>query len=190
MNFKTDPRLIELIQRLSFKTGTFTLTSGAASRYYIDVRMSATDPEGAALIGDELLRLIGHLEEKPAAIGGMALGAVPIVMAVTARSLQHGAPLPAFFVRRETKAHGMGKKIEGHIRDGDPVIIVDDTVTTAKSTLESVDAVLEAFPRCRIQAVIAVVDREEGGRERVEARGIPFYSLVTRTDLFAQKKKP
>jgi orotate phosphoribosyltransferase len=184
MTTTTNPRLVRLIHDLSFKTGTFKLASGGTSNFYIDVRMTATHPEGAALIGDELLKRIREMGLAPDAIGGMALGAVPIVMAVTARSLQFGSPLPAFIVRRETKGHGTGKKIEGHIRDGQAVIIVDDTVTTGKSTLESIDSVLEAFPRCKIIAVFGIVDRQEGGRENIEARGLSFYSLVTKKDLF------
>jgi orotate phosphoribosyltransferase len=185
MASKTNPRLISLVHDLSFKTGHFVLTSGGTSNYYIDVRMTATHPEGAALIGDEVLRLIRELGLNPVSIGGMALGAVPIVMAVTARSAQNGMPLPAFIVRKETKGHGTGKKVEGHLKDGDDIVIVDDTVTTAKSTLESIDAVREAYHHCRILAAIAIVDREEGGRLRVEERGIPFHALMTKSDLFA-----
>ena len=189
MSYQTNPALIDIIHKLSFRTGKFTLTSGAVSDYYIDLRVASTHPKGAVLIADELLKRIGLLEEKPVCVGGMELGAVPVVAAVTTRSDQFGMPLPCFIVRKLAKKHGAGKRIEGHIHNGDAVVIVDDTVTTAKSALETVDAVLDEYPKCRVLAIIAIVDRQEGGRERVEKRGIPFYSLITREDLFAQDKK-
>ncbi len=186
MSEQSHQALLEIIHRLSFKTGNFTLTSGAVSNYYIDLRVASTHPEGAVLIADEILAYLQKLETKPTFIGGMELGAVPVVASVTARSAQFGLSLPCFIVRKMTKKHGAGKRIEGHIRDGEPVIIIDDTVTTAKSALETVDAVVAEYPRCKILAVLAVVDRQEGGRERVEKRGIPFHSLITRDDLFEQ----
>lgn len=182
-------RLVELVHDLAFRVGKFRLASGAESDFYVDVRMVATHPEGAALIGDLLLGRIAALSPRPAAIGGLALGAVPVAMAVTARSAQAGLPLAAFIARKEAKEHGTGRRIEGHLRDGDPIVIVDDTVTTGGSTLQSVDVVMEACPNCRIVGVFAVVDREEGGRERITARGLPFEALVTRTDLFRHHER-
>ncbi len=186
MSEAVNPALLEIIYKLSFKTGAFTLTSGAISNYYIDLRVASTHPEGAVLMADELLKRIQRLGLKPASIGGMELGAVPVVAAVTTRSAQFGTPMPCFIVRKHAKKHGAGKRIEGHIKDGDAVVVVDDTVTTAKSAVETVDAVLEEYPNCKILTVLAVVDRQEGGRELIEKRGIPFSALITREDLFAR----
>ncbi|MCZ7584618.1 MAG: orotate phosphoribosyltransferase [Deltaproteobacteria bacterium] len=182
-----NPALVELIHQLSFKTGTFKLASGRTSNFYIDVRMTSTHPEGAALIGDEILRTAAALDPRPDAVGGMAVGALPIAIAACARSVDRGFALPSFFVRRESKRHGTGKRVEGHLRDGQNILIVDDTITTGQSTLDAIDAVLAEFPKCRVVLALAVVDREEGGREKIEKCGIPFGALVTRTDLFARE---
>lgn len=176
--------LVRLIVDWGFRVGRFTLASGAESNFYVDVRMVATHPEGAALIGDLLIDRMLRLHPKPVAVGGLALGAVPVAMAVTARSVQAGFPLASFIARKDAKTHGTGRKMEGHLRDGDAVVVLDDTVTTGASTLQAIDAVRETCPTARIVQVMSVVDRQEGGREKIEAAGWTLNALVTRDDLF------
>jgi orotate phosphoribosyltransferase len=182
-------RLRQILHDRSFRTGQFKLRSGKMSRYYIDVRLTSTHHEGAALIGDLLLdelRALGGAD----AVAGMALGAVPVVMAMVARSREAGRPVDALLVRKETKDHGAGRRIEGEIKPGLKVLVVDDVVTTAGSTLETIDAVLAEIPGVQIVGVAAVVDRNEGGREALAARGFTLRSLVNVDELFALGEKP
>jgi len=182
-------RLVRLLHERSFRTGRFVLTSGKESNYYIDVRATSTDPQGAALIGDLLLDLADELGGVDA-IAGMVLGAVPVAMAAVARSADRGKPVSALLVRKEAKGHGRGKRVEGSIRPGLRVLVVDDVATTAGSTLQTVDAVLDEVPEAEIAAVVAVVDRNEGGREACAERGYQLRSLVTVDELFALGDNP
>jgi len=182
-------RLIRLLHEKSFRTGRFTLASGKTSNYYIDVRATSTDPEGAALIGDLLLDRLERLGGADA-LAGMVLGAVPVVMAAVARSIDHGKPVSALLVRKEAKGHGTGKRVEGVIRPGMKVLVVDDVATTAGSTLSTVDAILAEVPDAQIIGLIAVVDRLEGGLEACADRGYKLDSLVTVEELFALGEHP
>ncbi|MCB9477543.1 MAG: orotate phosphoribosyltransferase [Deltaproteobacteria bacterium] len=177
--------LLSVVHRESFRRGEFTLASGLKSDFYIDIRQTSTHPEGAALIGDLILERVEQLAERPKSVGGLALGAVPVAIAVTSRSVDYGVPLASFMVRKEVKDHGAGRRIDGHIVDGDAIVVVEDTITTGGSTLKAVEAIREDYPNCRIVQVIAVVDREDGGRAAIEAAGLPFDALITRSDLFA-----
>lgn len=182
-------QLARLLHDRSFRTGEFVLTSGKTSNYYIDVRATSTDPQGAALIGDLLLDLVAELGGADA-IAGMVLGAVPVAMAAVARSLDAGRPLHALLVRKEAKGHGRGKRVEGVIRPGMRVLIVDDVATTAGSTLATVEAVLAEVPQAEIIGLVAVVDRNEGGREACTAQGYQLRSLVNVDELFALGDRP
>jgi orotate phosphoribosyltransferase len=182
-------RLLALLHEKSFRTGHFVLASGKTSNFYIDVRTTSTDPEGAALIGDLLLDRIEALGGADA-IAGMVLGAVPVVMSAVARSLDRGRPVSALLVRKEAKGHGAGKRVEGAIRPGMRVLVVDDVATTGGSTLATLDAVLAEAPEVKIVGVIAVVDRNEGGREAVAARGYRLDNLVTVDELKALGERP
>lgn len=173
----------------SVRTGTFTLASGKISDLYIDCRVTTLDPQGALLVGR-----CGHLAvtdfcEKnhlqPAAIGGMTMGADPISLAVGMTSAIRGAnpALQVFTVRKEPKGHGRGKQIEGNFHEGDEVIVVDDVITTGGSTLKAIDAIQAAGGR--VLFALVLVDRQEGGREAIEALGIPVLSLFTRATLLA-----
>ncbi|HPQ71374.1 MAG TPA: orotate phosphoribosyltransferase [bacterium] len=181
--------LIALLHEKSFRTGEFTLTSGKKSNYYIDVRATSTDPRGAALIGDLLLERIASLGGVDA-VAGMVLGAVPVVMGAVARSVDAGAPVSALLVRKEAKGHGRGKRLEGTITPGMRVLIVDDVATTAGSTLKTIEAVLDEVPAAKIVGVVAVVDRNEGGREAVADAGYELTALVTVDELFALGERP
>ena len=171
----------------SVRTGTFTLASGKQSDLYIDCRVTALDPFGAALIGDlgwHAVRSKIHSEHlKIDAIGGMTLGADPISLAVgmTSASKNPDEALQVFTVRKEPKGHGAGKQIEGNFKSGDTVIVVDDVITTGGSTLKAIDAIEAAGGK--IAFCLVLVDREEGGREAIEARGVHVVALFTRGTL-------
>ncbi len=180
--------LIALLKRDALKTGTFTLASGRTSHYYVDGRQVTLSAEGAALIGSAILgRLVAH--PKVAAVGGLTMGADPIVGATLAAAGAGGRPsLRGFLVRKETKGHGTGRLVEGPVASGMEVAIVDDVATTGGSSLQAVDAV-EAIG-CKVRLVIAVLDRLEGAAAAFAARGIPFESLVTIRDLGVEPLPP
>ncbi len=171
----------------SVRTGSFTLASGKQSDLYIDCRVTSLDPFGALLIGDlgwHAVRSKIHSEHlKVAAIGGMTLGADPISLAIgMASATQHpDEALQVFTVRKEPKAHGAGKQIDGNFHSGDTIIVVDDVITTGGSTLKAIDAIEREGGK--VAFALVLVDREEGGRQAIEARGIHVVSLFTRTTL-------
>ena len=172
-------RLKDLLRTHSLLLGEFTLASGQKSRYYFDSKRTTLLPEGAYLTAREVLRCVREHDIRADAIGGMTLGADPIVCPVAALSHQEGAPLRAFIVRKDAKGHGTERRIEGNLAPGSRVIVVDDVVTTAESTLQAIDAVSAAGHE--VVAVLCLVDREEGGTSRL-ARW-PFYPLFRRSDL-------
>lgn len=183
-------QLKALLLEKSVRTGEFTLASGKTSDLYIDCRVTTMDPRGALLVGVVGWEaLAGSLDEKgvtPQAIGGMTLGADPVALAVGMAAAQ-AAPergLQVFTVRKEPKGHGRGKRIEGNFSEGDTVVVVDDVITTGGSTLKAIDAI-EAEGG-RVALALVLVDREEGGREAIEARGIPVLPLFTRRSLLGE----
>ncbi len=188
----TDHRtsLLHLLSRISFKLGDFTLSSGAKSDYYIDCRLTTLHAEGGRLTGLAILDLLHEHKLKPAAVGGLTMGADPVVSNVATASAwyaleHHGAPLiHGFLVRKAEKTHGTGRRIEGFLEKGAPVIIVDDVCTTGASTITAIEAAKEAG--MRVIAAICLVEREEAkGRPAVEAAcvGAPFLRLFTAHDV-------
>jgi orotate phosphoribosyltransferase len=179
--------LKKLLLEKSVRTGSFTLASGKQSDLYIDCRVTALDPFGANLIGDigwHAVRSKIHSEHlKVDAIGGMTLGADPISLAVGMTSaIKHpNEALQVFTVRKEPKGHGAGKQIEGNFKAGDSVVVVDDVITTGGSTLKAIDAIEREGGK--IAFCLVLVDREEGGREAIEARGVHVIPLFTRSTL-------
>ncbi len=172
-------RLLELaLERGALQYGDFTLSSGKKSTYYFDGRLLSLDPEGAHLIGNALLPLLA--DDGVDAIGGPTLGADPIVTAAAMASWQHGAPLPAFIVRKEAKGHGMTQMIEGPLPEAATVAIVDDTCTTGGSLFHAINAAEEAG--CTVGLVLALLDRNEGGSEAIQDRGYKFEALLTAGD--------
>jgi len=161
-------RLANLLRGKSIKRGDFTLASGKKSDYYLDCRLTTLDPEGALHTGYCILELLDEMKIKPDAIGGLSMGADPVVSAAIVVSAIEKRPLQGFLVRKEAKGHGRKKQIEG-IEDprGKRVVIVDDVCTTGGSTQEAIDAVEREG--CEVIAVISVVDREEGGSAEVES---------------------
>jgi len=186
MPSQTD-RLIELFRQTSFKsspTPVFKLAAGGLSRWYVDCKMALSYPEARQLVGE---RIVEKLGSAPAdAVGGLALGAWPIALAVSDAAWRlSGRTIRTFVVRKEPKDHGTGKFIEGDVKAGDRTIIVDDVVTTGMSTITAVE-------RCRaagleVARIFAIVDRQEsGGRESLEKLGVPFEVLFTLADLRAR----
>jgi orotate phosphoribosyltransferase len=173
-------RLKDLLKKHSLMFGDFTLASGRKSRYYFDSKKTTLLPEGAYLVAREVLRTLREHGVRADAIGGLTLGADPIVCPVAALSFVEGPPMRAFIVRKEAKDHGTGRRIEGDVPAGSRVVIVDDVVTTAGSTLKAIEAALEAGHT--VAAVVCLVDREEGGTEKLSAW--PFYPLFRRSEIF------
>ena len=174
--------LLDLILEVSFERRKVTLASGRESDFYLDLRQTLMRPRGVALAGELVLE---RLSSGPAveAVGGMAVGAVPLVTAVLAAAAARdpGTPLKGFFVRKETKKHGLGRRIEGGFEAGQAVALVEDTVTTGGSTLQAVELVEAAGGK--VARVICIVDRGEGGAAAFAERGLRLESLYGRSDL-------
>jgi orotate phosphoribosyltransferase len=171
--------LTELLRRDALQFGDFVLASGKRSSFYIDCRNVTLSAEGAAVVGQAILDLLEG--EEFDAVGGMTLGADPILAAVLTIAGLRGQTLRGFIVRKEAKGHGTGKLIEGPLRTGDRVVIVEDVSTTGGSALKAVDAVLAAG--AKVVRVVTLLDRQSGAREAFEARGVPFSALATASDL-------
>ena len=179
--------LIALLASRSTKRGRFTLASGKTSELYIDARLTTMSPDGLRLIGPLGLAALREEGWTVDAIGGLTLGADPIAYAISYASAELRRPLRAFTVRKQAKAHGTGKLIEGPFTPGDRVVIVEDVITTGTSTLQAIEAVQQAGGV--IAGVLALVDREEGGREAIEATGIRVASIVRASELIAALPK-
>jgi len=180
---------MELIYERSFKYSEepiFKLVSGRVSNYYVNCKTVTLHPEGMYVIGNVIFDMIRYL--RAAGIGGLTLGADPIANAVAYTSYLKGEPIEAFVVRKSTKSHGAMQWIEGNLKPGDDVVIVDDVITTGKSTIEAISRAKEAG--LTIVKVIALVDRQEGGYEAVadavgdiKAGYKVVEALVTREEL-------
>ena len=169
-------RLVHLLATRSARRGNFTLASGRQSTLYVDARLTTMTPDGQALIGRLGLELIRAAGWGCDAVGGLTLGADPIAYAICHASAATDRPVRSFTVRKEPKAHGTGKQIEGPVGKGDEVVIVEDVITTGGSAARAIAAVKREgmVPT----GVLALVDREEGGREHLESLGLPVRSLV------------
>lgn len=186
-------QLLALLARLSFRLGQFKLSSGGTSDYYIDCRSTTLNAEGGRLSGHAILDLLEENGIEAEAVGGLTLGADPIVSNVATASAwralsRPGAPLlHGFLVRKAEKAHGTGRRIEGFNRPGARVVIVDDVCTTGASTINALEAAREAG--MIVAAVVCIVERQEAnGRPAVEAAaaGAPFLCLFTATQVRAE----
>jgi len=181
-------RLKEMILEEAFKVSdqaTFKLASGKLSRYYVNCRVVTLNPEGMILIGNLIFDRIG--DSGVTAIGGPSLGANPIADAVSMISYQKGRVIKPFYVREKAKDHGVVKKIEGNISRDDRVIIVDDVITTGGSTIRAIECA--RGEGLEIVKVIALVDREEGGKEAIEQHVKDCESLLTMSDLMENYQK-
>ena len=173
--------LLTLLATRSAKRGNFTLASGRQSTLYIDARLTTMSPEGLALIGPLGFSAIVAASWSPDAIGGLTLGADPIACAISYASASTEKPLRAFTVRKEPKTHGTGKLVEGPFQSGDRVVVIEDTITTGGSALKAVAAVRAAGGD--VLGVLALVDREEGGREALEQEGLTVVALTRAAEI-------
>jgi orotate phosphoribosyltransferase len=181
-------RLLALLLERSFRVGDFVLSSGARSRFYIDCRTTTTHAEGQAVVGRLGLAALRDAGLDPDAVGGLTLGADPVAYSIAHASWIAGDPVNAFTVRKEPKAHGTGKRVEGCFQPGDRVVVVEDVITTGGSALRAIEAV-EAEGGT-VLAVLSLVDREEGGREAIEARGYLVHALVGVNELLEHAEAP
>jgi len=174
-------QLVRLLAARSARRGNFTLASGRQSTLYIDARLTTMTPDGQRLIGDLGLHAIRGAAWHADAVGGLTLGADPVSYAICHSSAGTAHPLRAFTVRKEPKPHGTGKQIEGPLSSGDKVVIIEDVITTGGSAAKAVEAVRREgiVPL----GVLALVDREEGGRASLEALGLHVIALTTASEI-------
>ncbi|HEX5818913.1 MAG TPA: orotate phosphoribosyltransferase [Gemmatimonadales bacterium] len=178
----TDPAALErLLLERSVRRGDFVLASGARSSYYIDCRLTTMSAAGMVLIGQLGLEAIRAAGWPADAIGGLTMGADPVAYAIAAASAHAGTPIDAFSVRKEAKGHGTGQQIEGNFRPGAKVVVVEDVITSGGSAEKAIAAVTAAG--AQVVGVLAVVDREQGGRQKLEAAGHTVVSLTTSSRL-------
>jgi orotate phosphoribosyltransferase len=172
-------RLLKLVNEHAVIRGDFVLTSGQRSHYYVDGKLLSLTPEGLNVLSRLILELIK--DEQVDAVGGLTLGADPIIGGVVAVSEEIGRPLKGLIVRKERSAHGREKLIEGPFEEGMRVVVIEDVVTTGSSSLKAIAAIENAGGR--IAKVIALVDRLAGGRESFESKGYLFEPIFTLRDL-------
>lgn len=180
----THDRLLSILAERSARRGQFTLASGRQSTLYIDARLTTMSPDGLALIGPLALAALRNAEWQVDAVGGLTLGADPISYAIAYASAGTPSPLRAFTVRKEAKAHGTGRLIEGPFRTGDHVAVIEDVITTGGSALRAVEALRAAGGT--VAGVLALVDREEGGRDALLSAGLPVVALTRASDIVAR----
>lgn len=185
-------RLAEIILERSFQyrdDPPFTLASGKTSDYYFNCKPTTLDPEGMYLIGHILFDML--YDSDVTAAGGLTLGADPIANALSLVSYQKGKPIKSFVVRKDVKGHGTKSAIEGNVRQGEKVAIIDDVITTGGSTVTAIDIAKGAG--LVIDRVIAFIDREEGGKETIEKHVNRVDAILTRSeimDLYNLRRKP
>jgi orotate phosphoribosyltransferase len=169
-------RALEIIKERSYREGDFVLASGKRSKFYLDLKRTMFDPEGASLLAELIIDHISDSGVKVDLVGGLAMGAVPLVSTVAMLSLNKGKRLPGFVVRKETKDHGTQGLLESAEGPaGKNVVILDDVTTTGESAMLAVEAARKAG--ANVVLVLAVVDREEGAAALYKAEGIPFQSV-------------
>jgi orotate phosphoribosyltransferase len=176
---KARARLAEIIKQKSLLRGTFKLVSGATSSYYLDLKPTTFDPEGAALIGEIVCSMLAA-DTDVDAIGGLELGAVPIVAAVCAHSFSE-RPINGFVVRKEAKDHGTARKIDGNFKPHSTVVLIEDVTTKGGSVMQAVNAV--RAQGATIKKIITIVDRQEGATENLGKEGLVLAPVFTTAEL-------
>lgn len=174
-----------LLRERSVRFGDFVLASGARSDYYVDCRPSTMSAEGQRLIGRLGLEAIEAAGWVPASVGGLTMGADPVAYAIAAASWGGKNTVDAFSVRKAAKDHGTGKRIEGNFDPTRPVVVIEDVITSGGSALDAVRAVRDAGGS--VLGVFAVLDREAGGRAKIEAAGLGVVTLITAGELLAER---
>jgi orotate phosphoribosyltransferase len=174
-------RLFQLLKERAFKRGRVVLASGRESDFYFDMKQAMLDPDGAALLAELILQQIQDV--KADCIGGLEMGAVPLIAPVAMLSPAFGRRLPGFFVRKTVKDHGTRKRVDGTDVAGKTVVILEDVTTTGASALDAVKAVEEAG--AKVALVLSILDRGEGAAELYAEAGIPFKSLFRAEEFLA-----
>lgn len=172
--------LAELIKRRALRFGDFTLASGQKSNYFIDGKMITLEANGLYYLSQIILEMIEHDEVD--AVGGMSIGADPITGGVVAMAGDDMRSMIGFLVRKEAKDHGTGQQIEGPVPEGARVVMLEDVITTGGSTLQAIEAI-ERERQATVVKVIAMVDRLQGARENLEAKGYQFEAIFTIAEL-------
>jgi orotate phosphoribosyltransferase len=172
-------RLLEIIRKKSLLRGTFKLVSGAVSNYYLDMKPTTFDPEGATLIAEIICGMLAD-DADVDSIGGLELGAVPIVAAVCAESFKH-RPVNGFVVRKEKKGHGTDQKIDGNFKPNTAVVLIEDVTTKGGSVMQAVNAV--RAQGATVKKIITIVDRLEGAEENLKKEGLVLAPIFTTKDL-------
>jgi orotate phosphoribosyltransferase len=172
-------RLLEIIRQKSLLRGTFKLVSGATSNYYLDMKPTTFDPEGATLIAEIICDMMQG-DTDVDAIGGLELGAVPIVAAVCAESFKH-RPINGFVVRKEKKGHGTDQKIDGNFKSNTTVVLIEDVTTKGGSVMQAVNAV--RAQGATVKKIITIVDRLEGAEANLKKEGLALAPIFTTKDL-------
>ncbi len=175
-------RLLQILKKLSYEEGEFILKSGKKSTFYIDARETALNPEGMHLTGNIMYRMVREIPGVEA-VGGVSVGADPLVCAVVLSSYNLKDNLAGFFIRKEPKGHGKNLWIEGekNLRKGMNVVILEDVVTTGGSSLRAVE--ITESEGYTVEGIIALLDRLEGGKEAIESKGYIFKSIFKLNDL-------
>lgn len=178
-------RLLEVILRLSFQRGRFQLASGAWSDYYLDLRQSTLDPEGLAATSSLFWPVLA--EAHVTAVGGPTLGADPIVAGLLLESIRHSVALQGFLVRSAAKDHGTGRQIEGHCPSGARVAVLDDVATRGGSILRAIRVARAAGAQPVL--AMALVDRDQGGRQAIENEGVAFHALFQVAEILSEASR-
>lgn len=174
MNKDIDALIQLALKTGAIKFGEFTLASGAKSNRYFEGKLLTLHPEGANRVAEAICNILGEMDVD--AVGGLIIGAIPIATAVSMLSYQRGKPMSAFLVRETPKEHGTQRLIEGHLEPGSRVAIVDDVITKGGSVVKAIQAVEGAG--CKVVKVITIVDRHEGGSDKLSADGYDFVPLI------------
>jgi orotate phosphoribosyltransferase len=179
--FELRNKLYMLLRERAFRRGRVVLASGRESDYYFDMKPAMLDPDGASLMAELILHEIqGVIVD---AVGGLEMGAVPLIAPVAMKSQDFGRYLPGFFVRKAVKDHGTKKRVDGNDIEGKSVVILEDVTTTGGSAMDAVKAVEEAG--AKVALVISILDRGEGAAELYAQAGIPFKSLFKAEEFLA-----
>lgn len=171
-------QLFELIKQNALIFGKFTLASGEESNYYFDIKKAIFDPETIDLIATVILDCLK--DEDFDFLGGMEVGAIPLIASVVMKSSKERKPIRGFFVRKKLKEHGTRKRVEGWLEEDSKVILLEDVTTSGSSVMEAISTVEEIG--CTVKKVIAIVDREKGAGERLKSHGIDFYTIFKKSD--------